>query len=188
MKRNDRFYLYLKWPKYLAQWYAHEMYRMEHIDDDVLPPFVYDCDEEVRNMEPVKTRRGSAERNILEQCLTKQPDAVPELPDKDATICIEIPNFLNKPACTYNYLPRSARELLKCAVRTHFRTELIKYMNKVMFAGNRAPATQEKQVEAFMEVNGIEYNETSIIAIKQTWRRLYWKDYKMSKANENTRD
>ena len=180
MKQNDRFYLYLKWPKYLAQWFAHEMYRLERIDDDVLPPFVYDCDEEVRELEPVKTRRGSAERNILEQCLTKQPDAVPELPDKDATICIEIPNFLNKPACTYNYLPRSAAELLQCTVRCHFRTELIKYMNKVMI-GKIAPATHDKQIEAFMEVNGIEYNETSIIAIKQTWRRLCWRNYNNKK-------
>lgn len=181
MKRSDRFYLYLPWPKYLAQWYAHEMYRLDHLNEEVLPTFVYDCDAEIRELEPVQTRRGSAERNILEMCLVKQPEAVPELPDRGATICIEIPSFLNKPACTYNYLNKPARELLEQTVRNHFRLELTKYMNKVVSSkGN--PVTLDKRIEAFMATNGIEYNETNLVAVKQLWRRLNWKTSKQNKA------
>ena len=186
VKRSDRFYLYLPWPKYLAQWYAHEMYRLSKFEEDVQPAYMYNCDVEVSELEPVKTRRGSAERNVLEMCLTKQPDAIPEPVNQAATICIEIPNFLGKPASTYNYLRPASRELLEQTVRNHFRLELTKYMNKMLFeyriVRKGAAATQDKVIETFMENNGIEYNETNLETIKQVWKRLYGKIYKQKKA------
>jgi hypothetical protein len=185
MKQSNRFYLYLPWPKYLAQWYAHEMYRLSMFEEEVLPPYMYDCDVEVLELDPVKTRRGSAERNILETCLSKQPNEVPEPINPYATICIEIPNFLGKPAHTYNYLSASSRQLLEHTVRSHFRLELTKYMNKMLFeyrvVRKGASATLEKVLETFMENNGIEYNETNLEAIKQIWKRLYWKLYKQKR-------
>lgn len=182
MKNLDRQYrLYLCWPRYLAQWFAHEMYRLQHQEDEHLEPYQYCCDVEPSDLEAVDTRRGSAERNILEMCLTKQPDSIPELPSKDATICLLIPNFLNKPADTYNYLRPQGRELLEQTVRNHFRLELTKYMNRVLFStrSGRASykASNELAITAFMELNGIEYTDTNIQAIKTLWRRLYHYQY-----------
>lgn len=189
-QRIDRYYLYLTWPRYLAQWYAHEMYRLGHYDDEHLPEYRYDCDQEPRMLEPVKTRRGSMERNILEMFLAKQPDAVPEKPDPNATIAIQIPGFLNKPPQTYNYLPPKARHLLEQSVRCHFRAELTKYFNKLGWGinvqGRGGFDNQTMLIEAFMEANGIENTETNMIAIKQTWRRLSWNIDKKKSKNENT--
>ncbi len=185
MKDQNRFYLYLAWPKYLAQWYAHEMYRLSKFEEEVQPPFMYNCDVEVMELEPVKTRRGSAERNILEMCLTKQPEAIPERPNKNATICIEIPNFLGRPASTYNYLRPASQALLETTVRNHFKLELTKYLNKTLFTTriiqHGSSATQNAVLETFMENNGIENTDTNMEAIKQIWKRLYWKMYKQNK-------
>lgn len=191
MKNQNRCYIYLVWPKYLAQWYAHEMYRISKLEDSVQPPYMYDCDVEVSELEPVVTLRGSAERNILEMCLTKQPDAIPEPYPAGATICIEIPYFANRPPEVFNYLRPSGRELLETTVRNHFRLALTKWMNKMLFqyrvVKSGGSATQEKVIEAFMEAHGIEYTETNLLAIKQIWQRLYWKEYKSNKKkNENT--
>lgn len=77
-KRQDRYYLYLRWPRYLAQWFAHEMYRLKNFESETLPPFRYDCDVESKDLDVVETRRGSIERIIIEQCLAKQPEAYTE--------------------------------------------------------------------------------------------------------------
>lgn len=192
MKKQNRFYLYLTWPKYLAQWYAHEMYRLRHIEDETLPSYIYNCDVEVPELEPVQTLRGSAERNILELCITKQPDALPAAPSQDATICIEIPYFLNRPPETYNYLRPQSQSLLEATVRNHFRLELTKFINKMLFTSRviqqGGSSTFTQVIEAFMDLNGIENTETNALAIKQTWQRLYWKEYKSHKKgkHENT--
>ena len=78
--RRNSYYLYLNWPVYLAQWYAHEMYRLKHSEDEHISPYIYDCSAPVTELDPVDTRRGSAERNILEMCLSKQPDNIRVLP------------------------------------------------------------------------------------------------------------
>lgn len=178
MKKSDRYYLYLTWPRYLAQWYAYKMYSLARFEQDVLPEYVYNCDVDARDLEPVQTRRGSAERNILEVCLSKQPDKIPDKIDRDATICIEIPNFVSKPAYTYNYLSSASRHLLETTVRNHFRMSLIKYMNKVCvpakLAGAGQSATYEMMIQTFMDNNGIEYTEQNLLAIKKIWQRLNW--------------
>ena len=189
MKNQNHSYLFLVWPKYLAQWYAHEMYRLSVLDEKVQPPFMYNCDVEVSDLEPVKTLRGSAERNILELCLTKQPESIPAKNPSDATICIEIPYFANRPPEVYSYLRPSGRDLLETTVRNHFRLALTKWMNKMLFqyrvikAGGSA--TQEKVIEAFMEANGIEYTETNLLAIKQLWRRLANNEYNARLRRKN---
>lgn len=188
-KRQDKFYLYLVWPKYLAQWFAHEMYRLERFQEEVEPPYMYNCNVEVEKLEPVLTRRGSAERNILEMCLQKQPDVVPELAPRDATICIEIPCFVNKPPMYYNYLGPSGRELLLETVRNRFRVELIRYMNKVMFEKYHTDGkkvSNEQKVATFLDINGIEYNDTNVESVKMLWRRLWKYQYQKNNRNENT--
>lgn len=183
-KRQDKYYLYLRWPRYLAQWYAHEMFRLKNIENEVLPPFRYDCDVEPGDLEVVETRRGSIERVILEQCLAKQPDPVPKPIPKDATICILIPEFLGKPTQYFNYLSTSSERLFETTVRNHFRMELVKYMNKVIFnyraeKGGYAP-NREKLLEAFMANNGIDYEH--LHSISELWRRLYKQEHRKVKS------
>lgn len=180
--RRNSYYLYLNWPVYLAQWFAHEMHRLQHLDDEFIEPYFYDCDREARQLEPVHTRRGSAERNILEMCIDKQPDRVPALPPRDATICLVIPCFLNRPPQTYNYLAPASQRLLKLTVQKHFKLELTKYINKILFASNyQYKPTKNQLIEAFMQKNGIEYSETNIETIKKIWMRLYNTEYKRAK-------
>ena len=78
-KRQEKYYLYLRWPRYLAQWFAHEMHRLRNYENKTLPPFRYECGVEPDKLDVVVTRRGSIENLILEQCLAKQPDPVPFL-------------------------------------------------------------------------------------------------------------
>lgn len=195
MKDQNRFYLYLPWPKYLAQWYAHEMYRLQHFEDDVLPPYMYDCDVEVRDLEPVRTQRGSAERNIIEVFLTKQPSSAPAKPSQDTSICLEIPNFVGKPACTYNYLTPYAQALLERTVRNRLRVELTKYLNKVLFTyqiiRKGAGGSITQIIEPFMEQNGIENTESNYESLRQLMYRM-WNAERMAqqrkkkKEHENT--
>lgn len=181
-KKTNEYYLYLAWPRYLAQWFAHEMYRLQHLDDEFLEPYFYDCDRDARQLEPVHTRRGSAERNILEMCIDKQPDRIPALPPKDTTICLVIPCFLNRPPQTYNYLAPASQRLLKQTVQKHFKLELTKYINKILFVPDyQYRPTKDQLIEAFMQKNGIEYSETNVETIKKIWKRLYNTEYKHSK-------
>ena len=185
-KRQDKYYLYLRWPRYLAQWFAHEMYRLKNYESETLPPFRYDCDVEPMELDVVETRRGSIERIIIEQCLAKQPEAIPKPIPKDATICILIPEFLGKPTQYYNYLPPSGESLLEITVRNHFRMELVKYMNKVIFncrteRGGYAP-NKEKFIETFMEINGIDYEHKHTIA--ELWRKLYKQENRKINSNK----
>ena len=176
-KRQDRFYLYLAWPAYLAQFFAHEMYRLKHYDDDTEPPYMYDCHREPRDLEPVQTRKRSAENFVLEMCLKKQPDPVPERPPKDATICIEIPEFVGKPSYRFNYLTAVDKALLEQTVRNRCRMELLKWMNKLStnaeLIRTGSNHTQETVLQAFMAANGIEDTETNYLTIRDLWRRLY---------------
>jgi hypothetical protein len=201
MKRNDRFYLYLVWPKYLAQWYAHEMYRVSMFEQEIEPLFQYDCRVAVEDLEPVITQRGSAERCIIEYYLSKQPEAIPEKAPKDATICIEIPSFLGKPTAYYNYLPNAGKALLLNTARVHFRKNLIKYMNKVWFADKIMRSgysdTRTRLIEGFMQANGIEYDDVNYESVAKVWSRIEgayraveFRKRKRDKANnnENTRD
>ena len=201
MKRIDRFYLYLTWPKYLAQWYAHEMFRVGNFEKETEPPFQYDCRVAVEDLEPVQTQRGSAERCIIEYYLSKQPDVIPEKAPKDATICIEIPSFLGKPTAYYNYLPDAGKSLLLNTARVHFRKNLVKYMNKVWFADKVIRSgymvTREKLIEGFMLANGIEYDDVNYESVAKVWSRIEgayraveFRKRKREKANnnENTRD
>ena len=174
-KRQDKYYLYLRWPRYLAQWYAHEVHRLQHFESKTQPPFRYECDVDPSELEPVITRRGSVENGILELCLTKQPDPVPKPIPKDATICLQIPEFLGKPSRYYNYLSPASEALLEATVRNHFRVSLQKFLNKT-FCNTRAmeagyAPSRNKFIEVFMENNGIDYEH--LHTISDQWRRMY---------------
>ena len=166
---KEKYCIYLSWPRYLAQWYAHEMYRLAHTDDDVLPEYHYNCDvADVRDLEPVSTRRGSAVRSVLWECLSRQPKDYIDLPDKEATIRLVIPNMIHKPAETYNYLKPKSKDLLEKAVRYAFRFAL----NKYMMAMDNFSLPVKDLLAAFMENNGIELTDQNTYAVTKIWDRM----------------
>lgn len=169
MINNNQFYLYLKWPKYLAQWYAHEMYRLKHFEDEYLEPYQYNCDLPPRDLDPVETQRGSVERNILEMFLSKPVTDYPEKISERTTIKLVIPNFIHKPAETYNYLRPRSQQMLESTVRNHLRVEFNRYVRKIDPL-HLAPI--EEVLSSFMENNGIENNDTNMTCLKQLWNRL----------------
>lgn len=170
MKNSSvKYYLYLTWPRYLAQWYAHEVYRVRHYDDEHLEPFIYNCDLPPRDLLPVETVRGSAERNVLEMCLTKQLHDYPEKISDDTTIKLVIPFYLNKDPRTYNYLLPKSRALLESTVRNHLRFELNKFILKM---NPMHQISVDECLTAFMEMNGIEYTETNLLSLRQLWFRM----------------
>ena len=151
------------------------MYRLQHFEDEHLEPYSYNCDVPVMDLQPVETRRGSLERNVLEMFLSKRPTDYIERPDPNATICIVIPSFVTKPPQTYNYLRPSAAALLQQSVHNHFRVELSKYLSKfigVTVDRQGVKVTTESIIRTFMENNGIEDTETNMFAIRQVWQRL----------------
>ena len=169
MITNNTISICLTWPQYLAQWYAHDMYRAEHAEDESLPPYVYRCDVPAGMLEIVETRRGSIERNILEMTLSKpEKDYTEPVPD-NATIRIALPCFAAKPPTVYNCLKPASQILLEQAVRNRFRIELNKYLTKVYLA-NRT--TIDAAITAFMQNNGIEVSDRNYNAIKKIWCRL----------------
>lgn len=169
MIKNNQFYLYLTWPRYLAQWYAHRMHELKHFDDEHLEPYQYNCDLAHHELEPVETQRGSIERNILEMFLAKQPADCPGRISEHTTIKLVVPNFVHKPAQTYNYLSPKSQTLLESTVRNHLRVEFNKYVRKIDPL-HMAPV--EEVLEAFMEDNGIENTDTNMQCLKQMWYRL----------------
>ncbi len=165
---ENQYHIYLSWPRYLAQWYAHEMYRLRRFDDEHLEPFCYNCDLPAALLQPVETRRGSVERNVLEMFQAKRPKDYVAKPPHDATICLVIPYFVSKPPQTYCYLAPKGAALLEQSVRNHFRVELARYVGKF----NSESLTKESIVQSFLEYNGIEDTETNLFAVMKVWQRL----------------
>lgn len=166
-----KYYLYLQWPQYLAQWYANEQYRLEHCEDDVLSPYEYDCSLDPYDLEPVETQRGTIERIIMQQHLAKPYDREHIRPT-EASICIRIPDFKasGKDTNIYNYLPPKAQKMLEDAVRNRLRLELYTYVTKV-YHKNMESLTLESTLSAWMEQHGITNNDANYEAIKQLYRR-----------------
>lgn len=160
----NTFLIHLALPPYLAQWYANECTRIHHRDCASCPHEVY------RYPTPVVPVRRSAESDLLEQWLDKQPkDAVPVLAPDDATIAIQIPSFPGMPVEFYNYLPPSAQELLIDTIRNRFQLALFTDIHR---ARAKNPATRiDLLINAWMEKHCIEYNDTNWNAIAKIYQR-----------------
>lgn len=174
MKQNE-YHIYLTWPRYLAQWYAHEMHRLEYKDESYEPDYRYNCDVPVLDLQPVKTRRGSLQRSILEANLCKPPEDFDERPPQDATICLVLPHTISKPPQYYHCLKQQGQALLEDSVRMLFRIRLGKYMSKMIgdIITTKQPSNKLNDIICgFMDLNGIEDTETNMIAIKQIWNRI----------------
>ena len=140
----SQYTIHLDLEPYLAQWFIHEQ-GGEH---------------------PVSLTRGSAESDILELFLTKQPSILPARPAPTDT-AIYIPSFKHKEARTYNYLPPRATLALKKTIRTRFVIQLWNDLYKFENIGKR----NDEFIYAWMEAHGIECNETNWCAISKIYYR-----------------
>ena len=159
----SNYLIYLKFEPYLAQWFRHEM----------------------GGTSPVEIPRGSAESDILQLFLTKQPEDVPNENREDANLIIAIPYFKRKDPRTYNYLPPKAVHCLHKCIRNRFDVQL---WNDLHLVHPKSKMLKEL-IEAWMESHGIEFNDTNWCAISKRYQRkreiyLRKKTKKMTSTSE----
>lgn len=114
--------------------------------------------------------RNSAESGVIFDWLDKQPkDALPDVAPDDATIAIRIPSFPGMPVEFYNYLSPSAKEVLIDTIRNRFQVALFNDIHK---ARAKNPAARiDLLINAWMEKNCIEFNDTNWNAIAKIYQR-----------------
>ena len=136
--------IYLPLEDYLAQW------------------FIHDQGGEV----PVHLPRGSVESTLLQTHLAKRP--IGQLQESgDGKTGIAIPTFRNRPAETYNFLPKHALSSLLNIIRERFDVQLWEDLHQFGKIGKR----QDYLIYAFMEKHGIEASEKNWNAIAKRYQR-----------------
>lgn len=126
----------------------------------------------------VRFPRGSAENDILELTLQKQPEnAMPIIPQETPeTLAIEIPNFKAKPPMFYNHLTKAAENMLAHTIYVRFRMTVWKELHT--FDKLNLPIADS--VWDFMERHGIDLNEQAHEAIRQ----MYFRQRKKYREND----
>jgi len=150
--------IYLELPEFLSQWLRHELWNP--------------------TAQAVEFPRGSAERNVLELYLAKQPpNSVPQLAEPRLTPVL-LPNFVQKDTRTYNYLPPKATELLQKTIYKRFQITIWNEMQQVCPEVNIT-----NRIYAWMENKGIEVKESNWEAIRQLYYRMRKKYEKKSPSS-----
>ena len=162
-KPMSDFLIYLKFEPYLAPWFTHEM----------------------GGTSPVEIPRGSAESDILQLFLTKQPEDVPDECREDANLIIAIPYFKRKDPRIYNYLPPKAVECLHKCIKNRFDVQLWNDLHQV----HPKSKMLKELIEAWMECHGIEFDDTNWCTISKRYQRkreiyLKKKTKKMTSTSE----
>lgn len=166
-----RYTVFLTLEPYLAQWLAHES----------------------GGSNPIPVKRGSAEADLLELFLKKQPkdpDFRPQLRPLPGQVEILLPAFKTKDTRIFNYLPPRGEICLHACIRNRFKVMLWKELHTV---GNVIRRT-DVAIADWMEAHGIEVDDTNwntIAKILQRNRAIYCKngrltDRKSSKHRKKT--
>lgn len=161
---NDRFFVYLSLPDYLAQWYVHEC---EGNGDDGTGKT-----DECNGIRTVVPKKGSQENRILQCFLKKRPVNAEE--PANANIAIVIPVFKGKDTYYYNYLGKNGRKMLVETIRNMFNIQLWDELNSF----RNVLARQDNLIYAFMEAHNIDCNEKNWNAIAKIYQRLRNQLYK----------
>jgi len=155
-----RFTVFLKLEPYLAQWLIHES----------------------GGSYPIPVRRGSAEADILECYLRKQPrdpDYRPQLRALPGQVEIVLPAFKHKDTRIYNYLPPQGEVRLHQCIRNRFKVMLWKDLHTV---GNVVQRT-DIAISEWMDAHGImddDKNWNTIAKILQRNRAIYCKNGRLT--------
>lgn len=147
--------VYLKVEPYLAQWFIHEQ----------------------GGGYPVQLTRGSAESDILEVFLKRQPVGQPVDLGLDANLAIYIPTFKSRDPRIYNFLPPKSKKALAICIYRRFRVQLWEELHRLENVG--VPISD--LVYAFMEKHGIEDTPQNWETIRQMYfrkRKVYSDGYR----------
>ena len=160
--------VYLSLPVYLAQWYAYEQHRLS---GTLVPGYRYDVNCSKQTMEIIETRRGSVERAVFVENLTKQPKlSMPAKSPAAFTLRLAIPWTKDKPPVTYNTLSRRGERSFEDVVRMRFRKDLYLWMERHYDGGKRGVQLQDA-IADYMAEHGIADTDQNYEAVKQQYRR-----------------
>jgi len=152
--------VFLTLEPYLAQWLAHES----------------------GGNNPIPIKRGSAEAELLQLFLKKQPtdpDYVPQLRPLPGQVEILLPYFKHKDIRTYNYLPPRGEVCLHQCIRNRFKVMLWKDLHTV---GN-VVKRNDIVISEWMAAHGIQDDDTNwntIAKILQRNRAVYCKNNRLT--------
>lgn len=124
---------------------------------------------------PIRIKRGSAEADLLELFLKKQPtdpDYRPQLKPLPGQVEIVLPYFKHKDIRTYNYLPPRGEICLHACIRNRFKVALWKDLHTVGNVVKRTDIT----ISEWMAEHGITDDDTNwntIAKILQRKRAIY---------------
>ncbi|MCR5314372.1 MAG: hypothetical protein K6E52_00550 [Bacteroidaceae bacterium] len=148
--------VFLTLEPYLAQWLIHES----------------------GGSNPIPIRRGSAEADLLEHFLQRQPndpDYHRQIRPLPGQVEIALPFFKGKDTRVYNYLPPRGEVCLHQCIRNRFRVMLWKELHTVKNVIRRTDVT----ICEWMERHGIEVDDrnwNTIAKILQRSRAVYCKN------------
>lgn len=152
--------IYLKMPKYLAQWCLHDFGDEQGV---------------------VHFPRGSAEHDVLELSLSTLPKgAEPQLRQPDE-IAIELPVFKTKPLPFYCYLNDHGRRLLLHIISVRFRVLLWDDLYNI----ERLQLPITDVIYDWMSRHGIDDDESNWETIRQIFFRMRKKYRKSNNINKS---
>lgn len=194
MQKQDptRQYLYLECPRYLAQWYGHRQYVSQHAQDEYADDYIYDTERRAYDLDVVVPNRLHPESVLMNMLLVKQ-GSVPDLPSDDVTLCIQIPEFKDKPSCVYNRLSQHSKHKLIEKLKAQFDADIVQfvvdYRAKLAACNPSVRACANEAVDAFMDMRGIDpsYIDTVIKAYNRAVKRYRATLHYQSKINQSRR-
>lgn len=138
--------LYLKLPKYLAEWCQHEFGNAQGV---------------------ICFPRGSAENDVLEMMLDVMPDPEhPPLPQPGDT-AIDIPIFKSKPLPQFCYMSENGKKVLTHMIMVRLRVKLWHDLYRV----EKLSLPITNTIYDWMGRNGIEDDPRSWEALRQMFMR-----------------
>ena len=147
MASDTEVLLYVKFEPYLAQWLIN--------DNGGTTPIVF--------------RKYSIENRILRSFLTPlPPNAAPNLRTENS-VPVVIPEYPGGDPANVNYLPVAAMKMLHDAIRERFLIELWTSLHQFGHIGKR----RQDLVIAWMDVHGIEVNDTNFNTILKIYQRQH---------------
>lgn len=148
---ND-YLIYLPLEAFLAQWFRHR-----HGGS----PYT------------VRLVRGSVESKRLKALLDVPPSGYVPRPAPEGCVAVAIPSFPAKDPRQFNYVSPQGINALVETLRDLFDLELHDYYVKTYIKGSRI----DYMIEAWMEMHGIEFNDTNYNSVKKRLDRVRKKIY-----------
>lgn len=117
---------------------------------------------------PVRLIRGSIESKRLRLLLETPPDNYIPQPQPEDRLSVVVPAFPGKDYRYHNYLSPTSQIAMVNTIRDIFDMELHDFYTKSYVKGARI----DYMIEAWMDKNGIAYNDTSYNAVKKRLDRI----------------